>query len=57
MCMFCVGVYVGERVWSLCVCIYGCAGDSCNVRDLQVVLDIVLGKCYLLEVCKRGRSN
>lgn len=55
--MFYVGVYVGERVWSVCVCVYGCAGDSCNVRDLQVLLDIVLGKCCLLEACKRVRSN
>lgn len=55
--MFCAGVRVGERVWSFCVCIDGCAGDSCNVRDLQVWRDIVLGKCSLLEVCKRVRSN
>lgn len=55
--MFYAGVYIGERVWSLCVCIFGCAGDSCNVRELQVWLDIVPGKCYLLEVCKRVRSN
>lgn len=39
VCMFYVGVYIGERVWSLCVCIFGCAGDSCNVRELQVWLD------------------
>lgn len=57
---------IGERcACSVRVCILvnkcgpilGVQVDSCNVRKLQVWLDIVPRKCYLLEVCKRVRSN